>query len=117
MRMAAARPKSTHRIADRNSVGTFRCPLPVRTSKDDPWELVQDSKGPVNERWVALGPAAKDFVSRANTSKQRQLLAAIAAGPMRMAKISAILPGTAGARGWHVPLAPATPAPSSPRSG
>ncbi len=64
-----------------------------RASEDAPWELVTDSSGPVDERWVSLGPEAATFRPRANASKQRQLLSAIAGGPMRMAELNAILPG------------------------
>jgi primosomal protein N' (replication factor Y) len=60
-----------------------------RADEGSPWELVCESSGPVDERWVALGEAAADFRPRANASRQRQVIEALEAGPMRLAELAA----------------------------
>ena len=65
----------------------------TRAGEGAPWELVCESSGPVDERWVALGEAAEGFRPRANASRQRQVIEALEAGPMRLAELAA----TAGA--------------------
>ena len=65
----------------------------TRAGEGAPWELVCESSGPVDERWVALGEAAEGFRPRANASRQRQVVEALEAGPMRLAELAA----TAGA--------------------
>ena len=65
-----------------------------RDGDDQPWYLVVERSGPVDERWVSLTEEGRDFRPRANASRQRQVLAALADGPMRMAELSATLPGS-----------------------
>ncbi|MGN8689181.1 replication restart helicase PriA, partial [Atopobiaceae bacterium HCP3S3_F7] len=65
----------------------------TRAGEGAPWELVCESSGPVDERWVALGEAAEGFRPRANASRQRQVIEALEAGPMHLAELAA----TAGA--------------------
>ena len=66
-----------------------------RASEEDPWELVCEKAGEVDDRWVALAPGAADYEPRGNASRQRQLLAALAAGPVRMAELRATTSGIA----------------------
>lgn len=66
-----------------------------RDGEGDPWYLVVERSGPVDERWVRLAEGGRDFTPRANASRQRQVLAALADGPVRMAELSATLPGSA----------------------
>ena len=66
-----------------------------RASDADPWELVCEKSGPVDERWVSLTEAASSFEPRANASKQRAVLSALSGGPMRVVELSATLPGSA----------------------
>ena len=69
----------------------------VRRKKEgDPWQLVVERSGPVDERWVTLTPAARDFEPRPHASRQRLVLAALRDGELRMAELSATLPGSAG---------------------
>lgn len=69
----------------------------VRRKKEgDPWQLVVERSGPVDERWVTLTPAARDFKPRPHASRQRLVLAALRDGAQRMAELSATLPGSAG---------------------
>lgn len=67
-----------------------------RTSDDGAWELVNEKIDAVDDRWVSLKPEAKDYVPRANASRQKMLLAALAEGPVRMAELSAMLSGVSG---------------------
>ena len=90
----------------------YACPLPDavrpflapgqkvrvrRSSPDAPWELVNEKAGAVDVRWVALSPAANDFVPAKNAVRQRDVLSALATGPQRLAELSATIPGAAGA--------------------
>ncbi len=65
----------------------------VRREGDEPWQLVCERSGPVDVRWVRLAPAERPFEPRKNASRQRAVLAALAAGPVRMAELSATIPG------------------------
>ena len=67
-----------------------------RASEDDPWELVCEKAGEVDDRWVSLAPGAEGFEPRKTASRQRQLLAALAAGPVRMAELRATMSGVSG---------------------
>lgn len=69
----------------------------VERADEGGWTLVCERSGPVDERWVSLTSAARDFVPRKHASRQRQLLEALADGPARMAELSAIMPGAAAA--------------------
>lgn len=59
------------------------------------WTLVNEKAGPVDARWVRLSAGASDFTPKKNATKQREVLAALAAGPVRMAELGAMLPGAA----------------------
>ena len=69
----------------------------VRDAPGEPWRLVSESAGAVDERWVGLAPAAADFEPRRNAPRQRAVLDALAAGPQRVAELSATIPGAASA--------------------
>ena len=90
----------------------YACPLPdavrpflapgqkVKVTRDalgEPWRLVSESTGAVDERWAGLAPAAADFVPAKNAARQRAVLEALAAGPQRVAELSATIPGAAAA--------------------
>ena len=64
-----------------------------RASEKDPWELVCERSGPVDARWVRLADADEPFEPRKNAARQRQVLAALAHGPVRMAELTATIPG------------------------
>ena len=68
-----------------------------RAAPGEPWELVNERVGAVDARWVSLAPAASDFVPAKNATRQREVLAALAAGPQRLAELAATIPGAAGA--------------------
>lgn len=65
----------------------------TRSATGEGFELVREGGGPVDERWVSLLPAARDFEPRKNASRQRAVLAALGAGAQRMAELSATIPG------------------------
>ena len=65
----------------------------VRDAPGEPWRLVSDSVGAVDERWAGLTPAATDWQPRRNAPRQRAVLEALAAGPQRVAELSATIPG------------------------
>lgn len=69
----------------------------TRSSPDEPWELVCERTGEVDERWVALTPAAQDYVPARTASRQRAVLAALEEGPARVAELSATIPGASDA--------------------
>ncbi len=90
----------------------YACPLPdavrpflapgqkVKVTRDalgEPWRLVTDSVGAVDERWAGLAPAAADFTPARNAARQRAVIEALAAGPQRVAELSATIPGAAAA--------------------
>ena len=66
----------------------------VRDDETGRWELLCDRTGAVDDRWVELADEA--YVPKATASRQRQVLEALAAGPMRLAELSALI-GSAGA--------------------
>lgn len=69
----------------------------TRSSPDEPWQLVCERTGEVDERWVALTPAAQDYVPARTASRQRAVLAALEEGPARVAELSATIPGASDA--------------------
>ena len=90
----------------------YACPLPdavrpflapgqkVKVTRDalgEPWRLVTDSVGAVDERWAGLAPAAADFTPARNAARQRAVIEALAEGPQRVADLSATIPGAAAA--------------------
>ena len=69
----------------------------VRDASGEPWRLVQDSAGAVDERWAGLTPAAADFTPKKNAPRQRAVLEALAQGPQRVAELAATIPGAGSA--------------------
>ena len=69
----------------------------VRDAPGEPWRLVSDSTGAVDERWVALSASAADFEPARNASRQRAVLEALAAGGMRLSELGATIPGASAA--------------------
>lgn len=69
----------------------------TRSSPDEPWQLVCERTGEVDERWVALTPVAQDYVPARTASRQRAVLAALEEGPARVAELSATIPGASDA--------------------
>ncbi len=69
----------------------------VRDAPGEPWRLVSESVGAVDERWAGLTPAAADFEPARSASRQRAVLEALAAGPQRVAELAATIPGAAAA--------------------
>lgn len=69
----------------------------TRDALGEPWRLVTDSVGAVDERWAGLAPAAADFTPARNAARQRAVIEALAEGPQRVAELSATIPGAAAA--------------------
>ena len=69
----------------------------VVRADDGTWALVNEKAGPVDDRWARLDEGAAEFTPRKNAVKQREVLDALAAGPVRMAELGAMLPGAASA--------------------
>ena len=64
-----------------------------RTAEGGPWELVCESAGPVDARWVSLTEEGRGFEPRRTASRQRALIEALSEGPVRMAELSALAGG------------------------
>ena len=52
------------------------------------WNVEQAEVGPIEDRWVRLSDAGREYVPRANADKQRAILAALAAGELRVSELS-----------------------------
>ena len=67
----------------------------MRVAREDGghWQLVVERTKAVDDRWVSLTPEGGDFSPRANAKRQLRVLEALAAGPQRMAELSALVPG------------------------
>ena len=68
----------------------------VKVRRDDdagPWQLVCEKSGPVDDRWVRLSDDEEHYEPRGNASRQRAVLGALAAGPVRMAELAATIGG------------------------
>lgn len=68
----------------------------VKVRREDdaaPWQLVCERSGPVDVRWVRLAPLEEPYEPRRNASRQRAVLEALAAGPVRMAELAVTLTG------------------------
>lgn len=65
----------------------------TRDSPDAPWELVAEKAAPADARWVSLASGAQGFEPARNASRQREVLEALSAGAMRLAELSATIPG------------------------
>ena len=66
----------------------------ARVDENGPWELQRDQAGAVDDRWVELADAS--YEPKSTASRQRSVLEALSAGPMRLAELSALI-GSAGA--------------------
>ena len=66
-----------------------------REGEGAPWQLVCERSGPVDVRWVRLAEDGEPYEPRRNASRQRSVLEALSAGPVRMAELSATIPGAA----------------------
>ena len=66
-----------------------------RNEESGKWELEDHGAKPVDDRWVSLSDAAADYAPRANASRQKTLLDALSAGPVRMAELNAVMTGAA----------------------
>lgn len=66
-----------------------------RTDPEGPWELVNEKAGKVDDRWVGLNVEAGGFEPRKQANRQRELISALANGPMRMSELGAMIPGVA----------------------
>lgn len=67
----------------------------TRKDESSPWELVNEKAGAVDVRWVRLGEGAKDFVPAKNASRQREVIAALSEGPVRLPELAAMISGAA----------------------
>ena len=67
----------------------------TRAAEGDPWELVCEKAGPVDARWVSLGPAAEGFKPKKNAARQREVLEALAQAPQKLSQLCAVVPGAA----------------------
>ena len=61
------------------------------------WALRQAEVAPADDRWVCLTPEGRTFTPRANAARQRAVVEALAAGPVRAAELAATLPGASAA--------------------
>ncbi|MDO4807074.1 MAG: primosomal protein N' [Coriobacteriales bacterium] len=68
-----------------------------RQSEDAPWELQDQSARQVDDRWVVLTNAGRDFKPRANATRQNMLLQILRQGPVRVAELNAMLTGMSSA--------------------
>ncbi len=66
-----------------------------RDGESSPWELVCDRSGRVDVRWVRLSETGDPYEPRKNAGRQRAVLQALTAGPMRVAELAATIPGAA----------------------
>lgn len=65
----------------------------VKREEGGDWQLVVERAQAVDDRWVSLTGEGRAYEPRANASRQRQVLVSLAAGPMRLAELSALVPG------------------------
>ena len=65
----------------------------TRDAPGEPWRLVSESAGPVDERWAGLSALAAEYQPPRNASRQRAVLEALAAGPQRLSELAATIPG------------------------
>ncbi len=66
-----------------------------REDEGEPWQLVCERSGPVDVRWVQLAHREEPYEPRKNASRQKSVLEALEAGPVRMAELAATIPGAA----------------------
>ncbi len=66
-----------------------------KSQEGGPWELINEQVSAPDARWVSLTNDGNDFTPRKNASRQREVLAALAEGPQRLADLKALIPGAA----------------------
>ncbi len=68
-------------------------PKAVRVAADggEGWEIRRAGVGPVDDRWAELTADGRDFVPGSRATLQRAVVDALAAGPLRVAELSADL--------------------------
>lgn len=71
--------------------GTPRAVLIPNDDGTQTWILKRPGVGPVDDRWVWLADAASSFKPRAGATTQRAVIDALAAGPLRVAELTADL--------------------------
>ncbi|MCL2631861.1 MAG: primosomal protein N' [Coriobacteriia bacterium] len=59
----------------------------IRKNTEGSWELELPDVGPVDDRWVRLTEVGREFVPLARATKQRAILAALAAGELRVSEL------------------------------
>lgn len=69
----------------------------TRAAEGAPWELQTERAGAVDDRWARLAPAANDYEPPRSASRQRAVIEALLTGPLRVAELSATIPGAASA--------------------
>lgn len=67
--------------------------MKVKKNEVGEWELEGGQAHEVDDRWVALAPAAAEYEPRANAKRQIHVLEALDAGPMRLVELSALVSG------------------------
>ena len=65
----------------------------VRREDGGEWQLVVERTNAVDDRWASLTEAGRAYVPRANAHKQLRVLEALREGQMRVAELSAMVPG------------------------
>lgn len=68
----------------------------TRRTDDGNWELVNERAEAVDDRWVMLAADGVEYEPRANATRQKLLMGALQAGPVRMAELNAMLSGMSG---------------------
>ena len=62
--------------------------VPRMVRKGGYWQIEDPVIGAVDDRWVSLGAAAKDFHPKANAVKQKAILDALAGGELRVVELA-----------------------------
>ena len=65
----------------------------VRREDGGEWQLVVERTNAVDDRWASLTEAGRAYEPRANAHKQVRVLEALREGQMRVAELSAMVPG------------------------
>ncbi len=73
-------------------------PKAVRTERESGgvWELRRAGVGPVDDRWVHITSAGREYAPRKNATAQRAVLDALSEGPVRAAELTADLGAVTG---------------------
>lgn len=62
--------------------------VPRMVRKGSYWQLEEPAIGPVDDRWVRLGPAAEGFEPKATAIKQKAIIDALSSGELRVAELT-----------------------------